>query len=92
MSRCRKDLSLNTRGGERLQETIEKGQLQVYKDAYESLLEKYQKLQRKVSALNLVNDGLDKETSALIEANNDLAKQVKSLRNRMGREDSCFVM
>jgi hypothetical protein len=39
-----------------------------------------------------VNDGLDKETSALTEANNDLAKQVKNLRNRMGRDESCVLM
>lgn len=88
INRCKHDLLLDTK----CQQSIEKGQLQVYKEAYESLLEKYQRLQRKVAAISLVNDGLDKETSALTEANNDLAKQVKNLRNRMGRDESCVLM
>ena len=70
-----------------LEQSVQRGELKLYKAANLALQEKYLKLQRRLTALTLVNENLERETSTLINTNEDLHQQIENLRRRARRND-----
>ena len=76
-----------------LEQSVQRGELKLYKAANQALQEKYIKLQRRVTAQTLVNENLERETSTLIDANESLHQQIENLRRRARKNDpdSCSL-
>lgn len=73
------------------QNTLHRDQIQLYKDEIIALTEKNHKLKRGMKALNLINENLEREASALIDSHKDLDNQVKNLRKRLSKDEACII-
>ena len=73
------------------QNTLHRDQIQLYKDEIIALNEKNHKLKRGMRALNLINENLEREASALINSHKDLDNQVKNLRKRLSKDEACII-
>jgi predicted nuclease with TOPRIM domain len=74
-----------------MQIIAQRDEIQLYKDENFALHEKNLKLKRGVKALNLINENLEREASALIESHKDLDNQVKNLRKRLSKDEACII-
>ena len=73
------------------QNTLHRDQIQLYRDEIIALNEKNHKLKRGMKALNLINENLEREASALINSHKDLDNQVKNLRKRLSKDEACII-
>ena len=73
------------------QSAVQRDQIQLYKDEILALNEKNHKLKRGMKALNLINENLEREASALIDSNKDLDNQIKNLRKRLSKDEACVI-
>ena len=73
------------------QNTLHRDQIQLYKDEIIALTEKNHKLKRGMKALNLINENLEREASALIDSHKDLDNQVNNLRKRLSKDEACII-